>query len=207
MDTADMKNKIILDVFFYVLIPLLVWNFLREVLGNYYAILFGAVPSVIYTAIVFIRSREWSVTGIFFLSLISINFLMDLRSNSADSELWNKVWIGCASVTFYALTLLIRRPMGMYLFIDYAYLNGIPRKTSAALYRLPKNFHHFIKFTLFLMCGDLVRIAINIAFIKELGVDGFGAMQLATAATNYIFIGLTALYVIFIIRQIKKVSY
>ena len=189
-----MKNKIILDVFFYVLIPLLVWNFLREVLGNYYAILFGAVPSVIYTAVVFIRSREWSVTGIFFLSLISINLLMDLRSNSAESELWNKVWIGCASVTFYALTLLIRRPMGMYLFIDYAYLNGIPRKTSAALYRLPKNFHHFIKFTLFLMCG-------------ELGVEGFGAMQLATAATNYIFIGLTALYVIFIIRQIKKVSY
>ena len=36
-----MKRKILLDAFFYLIVPLLMWNLFRENLGDYLTILFG----------------------------------------------------------------------------------------------------------------------------------------------------------------------
>lgn len=40
-----MKNKLLLDAFFYLGVPLL----MRESLGDYHTILYGMLPAVIYT--------------------------------------------------------------------------------------------------------------------------------------------------------------
>jgi hypothetical protein len=44
-----MKNKLLLDAFFYLGVPLLMWNLFRESLGDYHTILYGMLPAVIYT--------------------------------------------------------------------------------------------------------------------------------------------------------------
>ena len=201
-----MKNRMLLDAFFYIGVPLIAWNFFREHWGDYYTILFGMVPGVIYTIVTFIVNKEWNITGIFFLSIISLNLVMNLFSSTAEEELWNAVWLGYASIVFYSITILIRKPIGIFFFIDYAYAKGKPRAESRALYRAPENFHHFIKFTLFLIAREIVVIVVKTTMINELGVEGFNSIQITTSVINYIFTGLTIFYVIYILKHIKKVE-
>ena len=201
-----MKNRMLLDVFFYIGVPLIAWNFFREHWGDYYTILFGMVPGVIYTVATFVINKEWNITGIFFLSIISLNLVMNLLSSTAEEELWNTVWLGYLSIAFYTFTILIRRPIGIFFFIDYAYAKGIPRERSRTLYRAPENFHHFIKFTLFLILREIVVIIVKTSMIKELGVDGFNAIQITTSVINYTFTGLTIFYVVYILKHIKQVD-
>jgi hypothetical protein len=199
-----MKKRIILDILFYLGIPLLVWNFLRQYTGDYYAILFGMAPAVLYTIAMVVIDKEWSVTGVFFLSIISLNWLFNLMSHSAEQELWNGVIMSVISIVFYGFTILVKRPIGLYFFIDYAHAKGIPRKDSALLYRSPKNFHHFVNFTLFLIAREVVVGAVKSFMIKVLGVDGFNAIQITTSIMSYLFTALTIWYVIYILKKIKS---
>lgn len=188
----------------YLGIPLLAWNLGRSYWGDYLTILLGMVPAVIYTIVTFIWNREWNITGIFFLSIISLNFLMNLLSHSAEQELWNSVLMGFISIAFYSSTILLKRPIGMYFFIDYAYAKGIPREKSRGLYGSPRYLHYFVKFTLFLCLRELIAILVKSAMIKQMGIKGFNAILVTNTVLNYIFTAVMIMYIMYIIKQIHK---
>lgn len=197
-----MKRKITLDLFFYLAMPLLAWNLLRGHYSDYVLILIGLVPGLAYTLVTFLREREWSVSGLFFLTIIGANLALNLLSSTAEQELWNPVWLSYASIAFYALTMLVGRPIGLYFFIDYAHSRGVPRERSRALYRSKDNFHYFYKFTAFLMLREVAAIVVKTAMIERLGVAGFNRIQLASSAINYAFTALMVMLVIYILRRI-----
>lgn len=199
-----MAKRIFLDAFFYLGVPLLIWNFFREDLGDYYAILYGMLPAVIYTIAMAVIKKEWNVTGIFFLSLISLNFVFNLISKTAVQELWNGVYMSIISIVFYMLTIRIKKPIGMYFFIDYAYAKGVPRKASKALYTSSENYGYFVQFTLFLVLREIVTGGVKSYLIFDKGVEAFNTIQLTSSIIGYIFTGLTVFYVIYIIKKTKK---
>ena len=199
-----MKKKIILDLFFYLAVPLLAWNVLRGQLSDYLLILLGLVPGLVYTLVMFAREHEWSVSGVFFLAIICANLALNLLSSTAEQELWNPVWLSYASIAFYALTMLARRPIGIYFFIDYAHSRGVARERSRALYTSDANFHYFYKFTVFLMLREVASIVVKTAMIERLGVAGFNRIQLASSVINYAFTGLMVLFIIYILRHIDQ---
>jgi hypothetical protein len=198
-----MKRKILLDAFFYLIVPLLMWNLFRENLGDYLTILFGMIPAVIYTALSAIIQKEWNVTGIFFLSIISMNFLFNLLSKTAEQELWNGVYMSVISFSFYLVTIVVKKPIGMYFFIDYAFAKGIHRKASKELYSSSNNFHYFVEFTLFLMVREVIVGAVKSFLIFKNGVSAFNTIQITGSVLGYVFTGLTVLYVIYILKKIK----
>lgn len=199
-----MRKRIILDMLIYLGIPLLAWNLGRSYWGDYLTILYGMVPAVIYTVVTFIWNREWNITGIFFLAIISLNFLMNLLSHSAEQELWNSVHLGILSIVFYSFTILIKRPIGMYFFIDYAYAKGIPRENSRALYSSPRFFHYFVKFTLFLCLRELIVIIVKSGMITRMGIGGFNTILITNTVLNYIFTAFMIMYIMYIVKQIAK---
>ena len=198
-----MKRKILLDAFFYLIVPLLMWNLFRENLGDYLTILFGMIPAVIYTALSAIIQKEWNVTGIFFLSIISMNFLFNLLSKTAEQELWNGVYMSVISFSFYLVTIVVKKPIGMYFFIDYAFAKGFHRKASKELYSSSNNFHYFVEFTLFLMVREVIVGAVKSFLIFKNGVSAFNTIQITGSVLGYVFTGLTVLYVIYILKKIK----
>jgi len=199
-----MAKRILFDAFFYLGVPILTWNLFRGDLGDYYAILFGMLPAIIYTIVMAVINKEWNVTGFFFLSLISMNFLFNLLSKTAEQELWNGVYMSIISIIFYVITILIKRPMGMYFFIDYAYAKGVPRKASKALYNSSENYAYFVQFTLFLLLREVLQGSVKSYLIFERGVEAFNTIQLTSSVIGYIFTGLTIFYVLHIIKKTKK---
>lgn len=197
-----MKKKIFYDIFFYLGFPLLVWNFGRTFLGNYYAILVGTLPALVYAVVDFIRTKEFSVTGLFFLCLLSLNFLLNLFSKNATQELWNEVYVSAISLVFYIVTVIIRKPIGMYFFIDYAHAKGIPRKNSLARYKRKENFYYFQLFTGFLMLREIFVIVCKSFLIKKYGIEGFNTVQIIMTGGKLVFTALMIFYILKILKSI-----
>jgi len=72
-----MKNNVILlDLIFYLALPLFVWHVLRDHVGDYYAMLLTSVPGIIYTLYRFKQTKKLNVTGTFILASLVIGTVL-----------------------------------------------------------------------------------------------------------------------------------
>ena len=138
-----LNKRTLTDLIIYLVIPLVIWNTCREWLGDYPAMLISTVPGIFYTLYTFFKEKQYSITGLFILATMLIGSIMDVYSKTAHQMLWNTVYINTLLTVFWCFTILIRKPMAMFFFIDYAYLHGIPKDHTRALYREKPFFRYF----------------------------------------------------------------
>lgn len=121
---------ILADLFFYALIPYVLWKFGRDVFGDYIAMLITTIPGFIYTVYRFYKDRQFNMVGVFLLSSLLLGTVVDLLSGSAERMLWNGVYLGLFYTGIFVVSFIIRRPLALYFAVDFAYLQGYPRKES-----------------------------------------------------------------------------
>ncbi len=197
------NKRTLRDLIFYLGIPLLIWNTCRPLLGDYGAMLLSTLPGIIYTLYVFFKEKQYSITGLFILASMVIGGILNLDSRTAYQMLWNNVYLNIGYVSFWCLSMLAKRPMAMYFFIDYAYLQGVPKDHSRALYRQMPFFKYFMFLTMFLAFRDLSDIFLRITLIHLYGVEGFNKISLITQIWGY---ATTFMFVYGIILIIKKIQ-
>ena len=197
------NKRTLLDLIIYLGLPLLIWNTLRPVLGDYFAMLLSTVPGIIYTICTFIIEKQYSVTGLFILATMLIGSTMDIYSRTAHQMLWNYVYLNTGLVTFWCLTLLARRPMALYFFIDYAFLHGVPKERTRVLYRQMPYFRYFMLLTAFLAFRDFSNVLLRISLIRHYDVEGFNQIKVITQVWTII---TTVLFIYGIILIIKKIQ-
>ena len=159
------NKRTLLDLIVYLGIPLLIWNTCRPYMGDYFAMLLSTVPGILYTLYTFFREKQFSVTGVFILSTMIIGIILDLYSKTAHQMLWNYVYLNIGLVIFWCLTMVAKRPMAMYFFIDYAFLHGIPKDHTRVVYRQMPFFRYFMLLTAFLAFRDFSDILLRIFLI------------------------------------------
>lgn len=201
--TKVFNARILLDLIVYLGLPLLVWNTCRPSMGDYLAMLLSTVPGFLYTIFTFFREKQYSLTGLFILATMLIGAVMDIYSRSAHQMLWNYVYLNIGQVVFWCLTILARRPMVLYFFIDYAFLQGVPKEHSRVLYRQMPFFRYFMLLTAFLALRDFLSIFLRIILIRLYDVDGFNTIKIITQVWNML---TTALFIYGIIWIVKKIQ-
>ncbi|OEF99908.1 hypothetical protein BHF71_07300 [Vulcanibacillus modesticaldus] len=199
-----MKKTAFNEIIFYIILPLVIWRNGRELLGDYYAMLLSTLPGLIYTIYKFFKEKQFSKTGMFILISLLIGTSLDLIADSAEWILWNGVYLNFGFTIFWLITIMIKQPMAMYFFIDYAYLRGIPREESYQLYRKKEIFPYFQYLTAFFAFRDILQAVIKIFLIKRYGVDGFEYILLIMKITSWVFTGLMFLGIYYIIRKINE---
>lgn len=198
-----MKKKIILDILFYLVIPLLFWNLFRDFLGAYYTLLAAMVPGTVYAILTFTREKGHRITGYVLFGGMLFARLMDLIVSTPEGILWNDVRMNLIFAFLWGISLLIKKPIGMYFFLDYACYSGIDyRKAKAHYFEQP--LRQFYILTLILLVQDLIMAGLYSVLIKTLGIDGFNKIHVAMSILNYVNIGIIAFYVAHIIRFIHK---
>ncbi len=203
MLTKIFNWRTLTDLIIYLVIPLLIWNTCRAFLGDYFAMLISTVPGVIYTILTFIKEKQYSVTGLFILATMIIGSTMDIYSRTAHQMLWNYVYLNIGLVTFWCLTMLARKPMAMYFFIDYAFLHGVPKTHTRVLYSQMPYFRYFMLLTGFLAFRDLSDILLRIFLIHHYDVQGFNTIKIITQVWNTLTTIMFVYGIILIIKQIQ----
>jgi hypothetical protein len=198
-----LNKRTLTDLIIYLVIPLVIWNTCREWLGDYPAMLISTVPGIFYTLYTFFKEKQYSITGLFILATMLIGSIMDVYSKTAHQMLWNTVYINTLLTVFWCFTILIRKPMAMFFFIDYAYLHGIPKDHTRALYREKPFFRYFMLLTGFLALQDFLDIVLRIWLIRVYDVAGFNTIKIYTQIWGT---ASTILFVYLIIQIIKKIQ-
>jgi hypothetical protein len=197
------NKRTLLDLTVYLGIPLLIWNTCRPSMGDYFAMLLSTVPGILYTLYTFFREKQFSVTGIFILATMIIGIILDLCSKTAHQMLWNYVYLNVGLVIFWCLTMIIKRPMAMYFFIDYAFLHGIPKDHTRVVYRQMPFFRYFMLLTTFLAFRDFSDILLRIFMIHLYDVEGFNRIKVITQIWNT---ATTVMFIYGILLIVKKIQ-
>lgn len=197
------KNVIILDLVFYVGLPLLFWNVFREVIGDYYAMLASSVPAIIYSLYRFYEFKKINITGLYIITTLVIGTLIDVLAGSALQLLWNNVFYNMAIGTFFLGTFLFKRPMALYFGLDFAELQGHDRTFCKHLFNQKKILIIFQLVTLLFAFRSGVFAAIKAWLIVEYGIEAFDKGILVRQVIGWVFTGLTIYGFIYTAKVIK----
>src|SRR5699024_12411314 len=112
----------------YALLPFFFWNYGREPLCDYLAILLSTVPGFIYTVYRFVTEKQLNIAGLFIITSLFISTVVDLVSTSAIHMLWNQVYLGFGFGVVFLITSFIKKPLALCFAVDFAYLQGYQRE-------------------------------------------------------------------------------
>lgn len=185
------NNRLILfDLFFFVALPYIIWNFGREPFGDYVAMLVSTIPGIVYSIYRFILDKQFNITGLFVLGSLALGTTLDLLSGSAEQMIWNGVYLSLFYSFLYFVALLIKRPFSLYFAVDFAYLQGHARKDSRALFYQEGIFKWFQFIQVLFVIRGLFMAGLTVFLLKKYGIDGYGEMLIYKKISNWIFSGL-----------------
>lgn len=203
---GQMKKKVVYDLLCYMIVPLLIWNLLREETGDYYAMLLTTVPGFVNTIYSFFKDKTYNVTGIFILVSLILGRALDVMAGTAEQMLWNDIYLNILYIVFWITTILLNKPMGMYFFIDYANLRGFSRRETERFFRSKELFRYFQYYTALLALKSLESLLLRVWCIQTYGVNGFNRINVITNANNWALFGISILYILYIVKQINRLN-
>lgn len=198
------KFKPIIEIICYIVLPIVIWKYGREPLGDYYAMLLSTAPAFVYTIWNFFNDRQFNVSGLYVMSSLMVNTILDLISDSAEWMLWNGIYFNFGMIAFLLLTIAIKKPIVMYFLIDAAYVQGTPREESLKKYKSKELFKYFQWLTAFLILRDVLESGVKIWLIYKYGVDGFDKILIAMRTFGWIMSVVFVGAVMFVFNKISQ---
>ncbi|MBS4192572.1 hypothetical protein KHA94_20725 [Bacillus sp. FJAT-49705] len=202
-----MKNNIVLlDIIFYVVFPLMVWNLGRDWLGDYLAMILSTVPGILYSLYRFFELKKVNFFGIFLLTNLIITFLIDVLAGSAIQLLWNNVIYSFILGFIFFGTVLVRKPIFLYMALDLSEMQGNDRNEMKALFFGKKILTIFRWITAGFALKFIILAAIKTWLIQQYGVEAFDKGIIIRQILNWGFtiVSLSGFY--FINKELGKTA-
>lgn len=198
------KKLIILDILCYAVIPFLLWNYGREPLGDYLAILLSTVPGFIYTVYRFVTEKQLNIAGLFIITSLFISTVVDLVSTSAIHMLWNQIYLGFGFAVVFLITTFIKSPLALYFAVDFAYLQGYQREESKNLFKTKGLFGWFQFINGVFIFRAIALNWLKASLLQLYGAEGYNQVIMYMNVSDWIFNGIIFLAYIFVSNKIMK---
>jgi hypothetical protein len=168
------NNKVMIgDLIFFLVLPLVIWNFGREFTGDYYAMLLSSVPGIIYSAIRFMMVKKVNISGLFIITNLVLGTLVDVLSGSAMQMLWNNVYYGYFLGLLFLLTIFINKPLVLFFSLDFAELQGSDRQSTKESFYQSKVLFVFKLITFGFALREILLASVKAWLIIQYGVESF----------------------------------
>ncbi|WLR52109.1 VC0807 family protein [Bacillus tianshenii] len=197
-------KKPIIEILFYLVLPIAIWKYGREPLGDYYAMLFSTVPAILYTIYSFFKEKQFNVTGLFLVMTMTISTVLSIMSGGAEEMLWVGVYMNFGLAGFWLLTMLVGKPFVLYFAVDLGYVQGYPREESRALFFKKENMRYFYGLTFFCLIRDVLEGFLRIYLIYTVGVNGYDKILFIHRSVGWGFTLLLALLIMYTYRKIQQ---
>ena len=188
MENRVRKNNLVLiELFIYALLPLVIWNYGRDIVGDYAAMLASTLPGLLYTIYRFIVDRQFNILGTFTLASLALNTTVNLLSGSAEQMLWNGVYLSLFYLVLNLFFLVIRRPLSLYFAVDFAFLQGHDRKDSKALFFKKGIFKWFQIIQSVFVIRSIFLVTLTVYLLRQYGVEGYNSMLIYKQIVGWFF--------------------
>lgn len=183
-------NYILVELIVYLGLPYVIWTHGRSFIGDYYAMLISTIPAIVYTIYRFMKDRQFNMIGVFIIFSLLLSSLLDLLAGSALQMLWNSVFLSYGFTLIYIFSMIIQKPLAIYLAVEFMYLQGYPREKSKKLYFMKGNVKLFQLVTAIFVVRGLIMNSIMVWLIINHGVDAFMHLIIFRKALGFVFSGL-----------------
>jgi hypothetical protein len=197
----SVKKQILVDLMFYLGLPLVIWNFGRGFTGDYLAMFLSALTAIGYTAYKFFFEKKYNVTGLVILFGILLNLYLNLISETAVEILYNGVYLNMAFMVLYGGSLLVRRPLGRIFYLDYRKMYGEARDRSLEKLGRFSLGRLFDGLTLVFILREAALWGVRALLLERYGVEGANEVLVYSRLVSYGFIALIGGMVVYIDRQ------
>lgn len=198
------KMNILLDILMYVAIPYVIWNYGREPLGDYVAMLASTVPGIIYTIYRLIFDKQVNLVGLFILGSLILETTVNLLAGSAEQMIRNGVYLSLFYSFIFFVAFVIKRPFSLYFAVEFAQLQGYERKASKILFFKKGIFKWFqVIQAVFIMRG-IFMAGLTLLLVNKYGIDGYDDMLINKKIAGWLFSGLIMGLYIYITILIQK---
>ncbi|MYL42946.1 VC0807 family protein [Virgibacillus salexigens] len=187
------KNIVIWDLICYLAFPLLVWNVLRDYIGDYPAMLLSTIPGIVYSCIRFFAVKKINMFGIFMIVTLIASTLVNVLAGSAIQMLWNNVYYAFAMAAFFLFTILIKRPLVLLFTLDFTELQGQSRKKMKKIFYEKRFYMIFNLITFGFAMREVILGIIKVRLISAYGIEAFDK---GLIIRNILSWGITALCVL-----------
>ena len=177
----------VIEILVYAVLPIVIWKYGREVVDDYIAMLASTFPGILYTIYRFAKDKQFNITGLFILSTLVIGTSVDVLSGSAEQMIWNGVYLGLLYSAFHFLLFVIKRPLSLYLAVDFVYLQGDARKDSRELFYQEGIFKYFQIIQLLFVVRGVCLAALTAFLLNRYGIDGYTSMLIYKQVVVWIF--------------------
>lgn len=201
-----MKKFILFDVIFYVAIPYIIWNYTREYLGDYLAILLSTLPGMFYTIVKFIKERQFNIAGLAILFSLLVGTIVNLLSSSAENMLLNQSYLGYFYGVIFIFSILIKQPLALYFTADIAYLQGYNKESVKKLYFQKRNLKMFQVVTLLFVLKIIAQNTIKLWLVSSYGPSKYGEMLIYTNIVGWTFSAVIIFSFFYVSSEINKSS-
>ncbi|MDR7071705.1 VC0807 family protein [Fictibacillus barbaricus] len=198
------KNIVVWDLICYVIFPLLIWNFSRDYISDYYAMLISSVPGIIYSIIRFILLKKINLLGIFMIANLSLGTLIDVLSGSAIRMLWNNVFFSYAFALFFIITIMMNKPIYLFFSLDVVEMQGHNRDKMKKLFYQSKTLTIFKLITLGFAFREVLLASIKVWLIMKYGVDAFDKGIILRQVLNWTITGISIYGFIHISKMLNE---
>lgn len=181
------KYILFLDLLFYLVLPLLIWNYGRIYMGDYTAILASSSVGILYSIYRFYTMKKVSFTGMYILTSLLIKIFIEFFAGSALQLLWNHIYYDFVTALFFLVTILIKKPASLYLTLDIVELQGNDRALMKDLFYRGRIFSVFNVITLVFCFRELVLAITRIILVGRFGVDAYDEGIIYQQVISWIF--------------------
>ncbi|KGP90741.1 membrane protein [Pontibacillus chungwhensis BH030062] len=199
----NQKNIVVWDLICYIVFPLVVWNFIRDDIGDYYAMLLSSVPGIIYTFIRFKAVKKVQFFGIFMLANLVVGTLFDVLAGSAIQLLWNRVYFALLGGGIFLGSMLIRKPIALYLMLDVMEMQGQDRKGLKAKFMQKKVFFVFQLITFVFVFRELVFAGWKAWLVTQYGVEAFDQALVLRQVMSWVLTGVTVIGYVYVFKLLQ----
>ncbi|MTH53880.1 hypothetical protein GKZ89_10730 [Bacillus mangrovi] len=200
------KHLIVSDILFYLVLPYVIWEYGKAPLGDYWAMLLSTVPGILYTVYRFFAERQFNVTGLFIMASLSINTIIDLLSQNAERMQQNNVWVSVGFGLFWLATILIKKPFGLYLMADIAYLQGQKREDSLKLYKQPKLLPMFYLVSFVFAMQNLISAGLRAFLLGKYGIAQYDKILFFMKIYGWVFTVVIMVTFVFVGMRISEAT-
>lgn len=186
-------NIVVWDIICYIVFPLVVWNYMRDDIGDYYAMLLSSVPGIIYTVIRFFKVGKIQFFGLFMLGSLTLSTAVDVLSGSAIQMLWNRVYFAGFVGLFFLGSMVIKRPIALYLALDVMEMQGKKRSVLKKQFFQKKVFMAFQAITFVFVFREVLFALWKMVLIKEYGVEAFDQALIMRQVLSWVLTAVTVI--------------
>ncbi|MEK5520831.1 VC0807 family protein [Heyndrickxia sp. FSL W8-0423] len=167
------KRIVIWDIICYLIFPIVIWNYGKNHIGEYYAMLVSTLPGILYSIVRFILLKRVNLFGIFMVLNLLIGTLVDVLAGSAIQMLWNDVFYSYILALIFIVTIVVNKPLFLFFSLDLVEMQGHNRTKMKSLFYQKKILFIYKLITFGFAFREILLSSLKIALILKYGVNSF----------------------------------